>query len=153
MWLRIGIGLWAWIFLAGWGTGCRQRSANPGASDSFAEFYAQFHADSVYQMEHIPFPIGGMPSFTNSDLAQTPDFQWTLENWRLHRPLESKEFTQEFTQLGDGLIEEQILHQSGRFGMLRRFARMGDGEWYLIYFADLNPVRPNTGGAQGEEER
>ncbi len=151
MLLRIGIGLLVWTSLAGLGMGCRQRPARQNASESFAEFYAQFHADSIYQMEHIPFPIGGMPSFTNSDLAQMPDFQWTAENWRLHRPLESKEFTREFTQLGDGLVEEQILHQSGRFGMLRRFARMGDGEWYLIYFADLNPIRQNTGNVQDGE--
>jgi hypothetical protein len=34
---------------------------------------------------------------------------------------------------------ERIVHQSGEYGMMRRFARLG-GQWYLIYYAGLNSI-------------
>ena len=119
-------------------------SRDTGLSADFEKFYEKFHEDSSYQIAHIPFPIEGVPSFSDSLASADPNFRWTMDNWKIHRPFdfEGSAYSQTFTALGDDIIVEQIKHSSGSFAMVRRFARLG-GEWYLIYFADMNPVKTN----------
>ncbi len=114
---------------------------------TFQGFYERFHSDSLYQMEHILFPLEGLPSVMDTTLANVPDFRWTESNWRMHRAFdfEGSEYEQTLATFGEDVVVEKIMHQTGAFGMLRRFARM-DGEWYLIYFADMNPVKKLDSG-------
>ncbi len=134
-----------WVLLAciPWLWGCVRNSELP---EDFEVFYAAFHADSVYQVEHIPFPIEGVPSFSDTLAAADPGFRWTMDNWQLHRSFsfDESEYTRTFTTIGEDIVVEQVVHQSGSFAMMRRFARMGD-RWYLIYFADMNPVKRKQG--------
>jgi len=121
---------------------CKRASSTAGSGGDFESFYERFHQDSLYQMEHIAFPITGIPSFSDEESAADPNFQWTRENWKIHKPFNFKEseFKQSFRVIGNDIVEETILHQNGQFGMIRRFAQVG-GEWNLIYFADMNPVK------------
>ncbi len=112
--------------------------ASQNDAEDFSAFYERFHSDSVYQMEHITFPLAGLPSY-----AQTTDgdFRWQKEDWQMHRIFDpaTTGFTSEFTKLGTEIVVERIVHRNGQYGMIRRFARL-DGSWHLIYYAGVNSL-------------
>lgn len=112
-----------------------------GEFGDFETFYNRFMKDSLYQMDHIMFPLEGMPDNADSS-AIANGFHWDEDNWVIHHKFDPAEsgFHSEFIPLGDGVIQEKIIHRSGEYGMLRRFAKLSD-EWYLIYYAGLNPLR------------
>lgn len=104
----------------------------------FEGFYKRFHEDSLFQIEHIVFPLEGLPSNIDSTVNQAT-FRWQKENWIMHRPFDNVngEYQVEFTPLSDKLIIEKITHKTGQFGMMRRFAKLGE-DWFLIYYAGMN---------------
>lgn len=109
-----------------------------GEEPDFETFYQQFHADSLYQMAHIQFPLQGVSSRPEDHGAS---FRWEKEDWRMHRSFStSSGFRSDFTTLGDDLVIENIVHKNGQYGMERRFSRLGGDEWYLIYYAALHPL-------------
>lgn len=108
--------------------------------DEFRAFYERFLRDSLYQMEHIQFPVPGLP---NNATGDDPDFRWTRENWTLHRPNDAEQtgFSSRFTPIGDDLVIEQLVHPGSGMMLERRFARLDDENWYLIYYAGMNPLQ------------
>jgi hypothetical protein len=129
--------------------GCRHgQHKGQGDFQDFVAFYERFHEDSLFQMRHIIFPLQGLPPEVDSATLAEQHFRWERDNWVMHRPLpvEGGEFTREFVPYTDDLIVERIVHHSGALGMLRRWARI-DGQWTLIYFADMNRLRtPDDSG-------
>lgn len=126
------------LLALGCGWGCQ---SGPAADDTdFETFYQRFLTDSVYQIEHITFPLEGIPSNAGQEVDPT-GYRYSKAEWRMHRPFDPAEtgFRSTFTTLGDDLVIEQIRHESGDYGMMRRFARLEDG-WHLIYYAGLNPL-------------
>lgn len=121
--------------LAACSTGSKSDAAD------FTTFYEQFHRDADYQMAHITFPLEGLPSDADAETIATGDFRWEAEDWELQRPfdVENSDFKRELIKFGDDLVIEKIVHQTGSYGTIRRFAKMGD-EWYLIYYAGLNRI-------------
>lgn len=117
-----------------------QREAAKDFSD-FDAFYSKFHRDSLFQIEHITFPLEGLPANADSAALNDDNFRWQKEDWQMHKPFDSKngEFEVEFSSFGEDLIIEKVIHKSGTYGMLRRFARIS-GEWHLIYYAGFNRV-------------
>lgn len=109
---------------------------------SFREFYKRFHQDSLYQIEHIIFPLEGLPDNADSINFVKNDFRWKLENWKMHRPFdfEFSDFKRQLEPISDQLVVERIVHQTGQMGMMRRFSRLGD-DWYLIYYAGMNRIK------------
>lgn len=107
----------------------------------FADFYQQFHSDSVFQVSHIVFPLEGLPDNADSLTIATNDYRWQPENWRMQRQFdfEMSEFKREILPLNENMVLERIVHQNGEFGMVRRFAIVG-GEWHLIYYAGMNKL-------------
>lgn len=107
----------------------------------FVAFYERFLQDSLYQMEHINFPLEGIPDNVSNYPNYTQGFRWDQSEWVMHRAIQkdSTGFSSSFSQLGPIIIEE-LLHESGQYGMLRRFSNNGD-EWRLIYYAGLNPLK------------
>ncbi len=103
----------------------------------FDNFYKKFHRDSVYQIEHIRFPLPGFPSFADSMTIVRNDFYWQKEDWSIQNEidLESSEYKRELNVLGNLAIERVFL-QEGVF-IERRFLKTND-EWALIYYSDLN---------------
>ncbi len=108
----------------------------------FALFYKKFHQDSVFQMAHIQFPMEGIPDNADSATIASKAFRWEVDNWKINKTIdfEKSGFLQQLHPIGDGLVIEQITHESGKYAMLRRFAKLDD-QWYLIYYAGLNPVK------------
>lgn len=119
----------------------------PEAYANFGEFYERWHRDSAFQMEHIQFPLQGLPQRADSITVARNNFFYQEENWKIHRPVdfENSDFNREFVPLGEDILIEYILHRSGDYGMMRRWARQ-DGEWTLIYFADMNQIQPAGAG-------
>ena len=120
-------------------TGADQQEAP--LPEGFAEFYQRFHSDSVFQVEHIVFPLAGLPDQADSAMVAGGNFYWQAENWKMQKAIdfELSEYERQLLPLNKMLVEEHIVHKNGQFGMVRRFANMGNG-WNLIYYAGMNRV-------------
>jgi hypothetical protein len=107
--------------------------------EGFTEFYQQFHNDSVYQMAHIVFPLQGLPDNADSLTIARDDYHWPAENWKIMRPFDFQmsDFQRELHPINENMVVERIVHKSGEFGMVRRFAKVA-GEWHLIYYTGMN---------------
>jgi len=114
---------------------CKNTVVNDTAD--FDNFYKKFHRDTVFQLEHITFPLPGFPSFADSMTIERDDFYWQKENWTMQQEVdfESGEFEQELQHLGN-LVIERVFLKEGVF-IERRFSKL-DGTWKLIYYSDLN---------------
>ncbi len=110
-----------------------------GSENEFVLFYNQFLSDSIFQFNHIQFPLAGMPSIPESE---NTDFKWKKEDWVMHKVFDPAKsgFYSRFTHISDELIIEQIVHNQTHYAMERRFSKLSDGEWYLIYYAALSPL-------------
>lgn len=107
--------------------------------DDFKVFYQQFHSDSIYQMEHIVFPLEGLPDRADSLTIAKGDFRWSKEEWRMQKAVDFdlSDYKRRIVPVNDVMIVEYILHNSGQLGMERRFAKFGD-QWNLIYYSGIN---------------
>jgi hypothetical protein len=115
----------------------------------FEAFYKQFHADSVYQMEHTVFPLEGMASEKGADeVRKRVPITFQAKDWVMHKPLDlsDSDFIQEWSFVSDGLLEETIRYRAASYGMMRRFAKM-DNQWHLIYYCPMQEV----GGGQAPQ--
>ena len=131
---------------------CNSESASneSGNAADFKTFYEKFLTDSTFQIERIVFPLDGIPDNADSATLVNGNFKWTKENWRVHKAFDPEElgFSIQFIPFGDDLIIEKLTHNSGAYGMIRRFAKLEDGKWYLIFYAGLNPIgdsKPSSG--------
>jgi hypothetical protein len=108
--------------------------------DDFREFYQKFHADSVYQHQHIQFPIQGLPSDVDSATVAENDFYFTEDVWKNHVAVDfSKgEFSQDLLLISDRMVRERIYKTDNTYGLERRFAKLSDEQWYLIYYIAPN---------------
>jgi len=100
-------------------------STNDQIPESFLNFYTRFHSDSIYQKEHIVFP---MPQIDSTTL-------WTEETWIINKPfyVDGTEFNKDIQNVG-GIIIEFIYHVQGLYLLERRFSQLSDGDWNLIYY-------------------
>lgn len=105
----------------------------------FQVFYELFHRDSAYQMEHIVFPLAGLPDYAEPELLGAGSYFWQEEDWAIHRQRtkEDKEFVRDIAILSNEMIRERLVHKERPLMTERRFAKMGD-EWFLIYYAGIN---------------
>ncbi len=95
-------------------------------------------------MQHIRFPLEGLPSFADSVLAPGQTFVWTQDKWDLHTEdaIKSSDAEQEFTPFGDHLIIENMFIQNRKYATERKFLRDPQTqEWYLIYYAAPNVIK------------
>lgn len=109
-------------------------------SEDFRTFYEKFHSDSMYQISHIAFPLKGLPSNADSSVLSQDTFHFHANDWLMHRPVDfSKgEFVQSIAPLGDIMVTEHIIKSDNSFGIERRFAKLSDGQWSLIYYVAPN---------------
>ena len=115
-----------------------------GLSQNFADFqafYHDFHRDSLFQLAHISFPLQGIPDNVANKPEYNEGFRWSAETWPINKPIDlaSTKFSRELIPMGDRMIIERLSHESGRYGMERRFAKTGE-EWMLIYYQGINPL-------------
>ncbi len=109
----------------------------------FAAFYEKFHQDSVFQMEHIHFPLEGLPEHADPEFIGDEPYYWSQDQWVYQKSdfRQSKDYDAVYSNLADILIEEKITEKKYGLVVIRRFAKSGDG-WNLIYYAGLNKYKP-----------
>ncbi len=92
--------------------------------EDFLAFYAQFHQDADFQMNHIVFPLSG-----KSDTSK-----WQKNNWTMHKPIDlmNGEYVHDIENFA-GILTESIIAKDGYFYIIRRFAKT-QNEWNLIYY-------------------
>lgn len=107
--------------------------------EDFADFYYQFHTDSSYQIEHIQWPLRGVP---DEELEPGVPFAFNQEDWPIQRLIdaESTGYVSAFTPLGNDLVLEKIINQKEKAGLERRFFRNVNSEWELIYYQGVRPL-------------
>ncbi|MBK9108664.1 MAG: DUF4348 domain-containing protein [Saprospiraceae bacterium] len=113
-----------------------------GLPEDFTAFYEQFHKDSLFQMQHIDFPLKGLPDGADPEEKNFDDFYYTSDNWVMHKTFNPQLFNSEFLILADILIEERITEKKYQLMIIRRFAKGSQG-WRLIYYAGLNKWTDN----------
>lgn len=109
--------------------------------DDFVAFYDRFHTDSQYQMDHIIFPLEGLPASTGEDdTVMTQRFFWQRDGWKKHSHFTdpSNQFEHWYQVLDERIIEHWIKMKGTNLVMRRRFAKLDD-EWFLIYYSGLRP--------------
>jgi len=108
--------------------------------DEFETFYQKFHTDSIFQKEHILFPLKGLPTNADSAILKSGDFYWQEEDWVTQHLVDpSSGFTPTVLPIDSALIIERIMYKDKQYAMERRFAKM-NGEWKLIYYAGVNRI-------------
>ena len=110
--------------------------------EDFETFYKRFHRDSAFQMDHIIFPLEGVPANAASRGIDLESFRWEKEDWVIHKEFDlGTQYQRNFT-LGfeNTVILENIQHKTSGFGILRRFVKTGE-DYFLIYYADMNQIR------------
>lgn len=114
--------------------------------NDFVLFFNRFHEDTAYQMNHITFPLAGMPPTTGTgDTIMQERFFWQRANWTKHKPFNDPggDFDHWYLVLNERIIEHWIQLKGTNMYMKRRFAKLDD-EWYLIYYQGLRPGQPPT---------
>ena len=105
--------------------------------EDFPSFYAKFHVDPEFQLNHIQFPLMGASN----------EEKWTAETWEIHKPfVDSGEFKRDIENVG-GIITETIMDNNGMFYIVRRFAKLGE-DWKLIFYTqgtNLDGFVPDDG--------
>jgi hypothetical protein len=108
----------------------------------FLAFYDRFHEDSAYQMDHIIFPLEGLPgSIGEGDTLSTSRYFWQKSEWKKHNHFTDpgQNFEQWYEILNEQIIEHWIKTKGTNMHMKRRFAKLDDG-WYLIYYQAPRPT-------------
>lgn len=109
--------------------------------DDFVAFYDRFHTDSQYQMDHITFPLEGLPNSTgDGDTLLTERFFWQRDDWQRHNHFTdpSGQFEHWYEVLNERIIEHWVQMKGTNLVLRRRFAKL-DEDWYLIYYAGMRP--------------
>lgn len=106
-------------------------------TEEFLSFYDRFANDSVFQLEHVVFPLEGMKSVTDSTEVVPADFKWQKEGWVIHKPFDDMDgtFSREFLDI-KGIVIEFISDNTGQFTMERRFGKLSSG-WHMIYYREM----------------
>ncbi len=109
---------------------------------TFVKFYKQFHEDSIFQIEHIQFPLAGLAIDTNNQDLSVDTF-WQADTWKIHQPFNDYggTFKREYRNM-KGLIIEYIANSTGDFRMERRFLSTSEESYNLIYYAEMRRVLP-----------
>lgn len=105
---------------------------------SFNDFYFKFHADSIFQFEHIHFPLEGLPDFADSTYFTGKKYYYTPAKWRMHKPyLIEKGWNRNVSTQLEGVVVEKLIDPVNRVAIERRFIRRNN-DWFLFYYAGLN---------------
>ncbi len=99
----------------------------------FDTFSEKFHADSLFQLERLKFPIQGYA--VNQEGNES---HWSKSNWLMHRfpiqMLDTSVYKVKITERKGERIEEIFIEGSG-FRTERVFKQI-KGKWYLTSFID-----------------
>jgi hypothetical protein len=109
-------------------------------SADFLQFYEQFHKDSIFQMNHIGWPLMGETTMqSDSGRIYKEPIEWQQSTWEMHRNINisTGEFQRSWKLFGDLMVTERIKGLESGFRMERRFAKASNGDWSLIFYSDM----------------
>lgn len=109
----------------------------------FVTFFNRFHEDSTYQIEHIIFPLEGLPNSTgDGDTLSGTRYFWQKSAWKKHNHFTDpgQNFEHWYEVINERIIEHWINMKGTNLHMRRRFAKLDDG-WYLIYYQGMSPMK------------
>ncbi|MFZ1706003.1 MAG: hypothetical protein WAT79_16780 [Saprospiraceae bacterium] len=128
---------------------CKSKSGDDGKVETplfetkeFMEFYDRFSKDSVFQMEHIVFPLEGIRSPRDESDTLSLNHLWQKEDWFIHGKFDDANgtFSVEMFDLAGKMVIEVISDESGSYSMERRFAKLSDG-WNLIFYKEMGKYK------------
>ena len=98
--------------------------------EEFVSFYEKFHTDSLFQLEHIIFPLS----------MKSDSTKWQKDEWTHHKAFDSQDgaYTREFDNF-NGIIIETIREKNNSFKIERRFSKSSDS-YNLIYYVIENQL-------------
>jgi len=104
----------------------------------FVTFYNKFHSDSIFQMNHIVFPLA----------EKTDGTKWQKENWKIHKAFDDQNgaYKRSFDNFS-GIIFETIIERTGAFKIVKRYSKVKEG-YNLIYYKSevmLDGWKPELG--------
>ncbi|MCC6815519.1 MAG: hypothetical protein IT267_03800 [Saprospiraceae bacterium] len=107
--------------------------------EDFKNFYQQFHKDSIFQMSCIFFPLEGLPDHADPEFIGNEKYYFSPDQWIFQNtiPIQSENYSVDYTNISNMLIEETITDKKLDLKLIRRFAKTGGG-WRLIYYAGMN---------------
>lgn len=108
--------------------------------ENFEIFHEKFITDSTFQMSRIQFPLKGLPAGADKVHFEN-GYYWTKENWDIHikTDYEAEGYKLELITR-PSYVTETLVHPDG-FALERRFMRMENHKWYLIYYAAPNSYK------------
>ena len=106
-------------------------------SEEFRDFYIQFHTDSLFQVNHIQFPLQGLPDLYSPGNGDKLPYFYEKEDWKFQKiiNLAEKDFSQ--MQQDKIIVIEETLSNQESYGFVRRFTKDGDS-WKLIFYSGYN---------------
>jgi len=111
-----------------------KKSQTANHSEDFNQFYFQFHADSIYQLERIKFPLEGR-RYDNDE-----EIRWSRKNWQQLKytvyEVDTNQYIVEF-DVSDTLVFERIYIPNSGFDFQCKY-KLIDGKWFLVYCLDQN---------------
>ena len=109
----------------------------------FLEFYEKFHQDSLFQIAHITWPLqGDTDEQIDSTHFQKKSILWRQENWKMQQlNFNRNDYVFDRQMMGDLIVIERLRPKTVNYGIERRFAKQGDGEWALIYYSDIQELK------------
>jgi len=121
----------------------QQTRAEADLPKDFLEFYQKFHADSVYQMAHIEWPLKGESGVSQDTMAKRQLTEWTPENWHLmHLPdTTMSTLKRSFETVGEVMVIEKMSYPMVGFGYERQFYKEEDGQWRLIFYGETQMLQ------------
>jgi hypothetical protein len=109
----------------------------------FVAFYLKFHSDSLFQIEHIVFPLKGLPDHADPEDVKDEDYYYTSDQWVFQKRSDPNKYSISYILMADIIIEERIVENQYKLMVIRRFAKTSGG-WSLIYYAGLNNYKTNS---------
>lgn len=122
----------------------KQHEGELTAEEEFLSFRKKFLRDSLFQMDHITFPLDGRPDKASAgDTLPNGQFMWQEDKWLMHKEIDPARsgFVVKYSWLTDNLVEETLINEQVGLGMMRRFAKRPGEDWELIYYIGLSSVR------------
>ena len=111
--------------------------------EDFRNFYQKFHTDSAYQMAHISWPLRGETAVqSDSTYPERRLKAWEPADWQVQHlvDLTTGEFRGEWEITGNTFVLERIKYAAATYGVERHFFKRDDGEWELMYYADMQDL-------------
>ncbi|MBB4801957.1 hypothetical protein HNP37_002018 [Flavobacterium nitrogenifigens] len=104
-------------------------------SENFEDFNKKFHADSLFQVSRVDFPIEG------KHISGFEQHEWTRKNWQFQvipvaEGTEIGEYEHSVVKT-DSLVTEKFWIPDSGFEVERQF-KLINNKWFLIFYNDIN---------------